>query len=101
MASMWMKLRLLRQCTDYWHEHNEEPCNYSVPDRDKQMEIYNFLGDKWTVANGNNVMTQGTWEECRNYFISNLKTPNDKSYLSIDDSNYYYDIEDMKNRYIK
>lgn len=101
ISSLWMKLRLLHQCTDYWHEHNDVPCKYGVIDRNRQMEIYNLFGNKWNISINDEIIKEGTWEECRNFFIKNIEIPDDINTMGIDDSNYYYDIKDMKDHYLK
>ena len=105
MQSLWMKLRLLHLCTDYWNERNYEPCHYSVAEKvdDDYLEIYNISGekDKWNVAISDRIIMDGTWEECRNCFISNLKVldRNDPRFGNRDD--YYYEVEEMQEHYLK
>lgn len=104
--SLWMKLRLLHQCTDYWHKHNiGEPCTYSVTVKNKggrMMEIYNTSGDVfgWVVSANDNIIKQGTWEECRNEFIERLDDGRSCPDEYRNNFSYYDTIKEMKKRYL-
>lgn len=105
IVSLWMKLRLLHQCTEYWYEHNDEPCYYMVMNKDREgklMEIYNLSGekDRWQVSVNDEIVKIGTWDLCRNEFISRLQIeqPNDK--YDSDVWSNIYENKAMYNRYI-
>lgn len=106
MKSLWMKLRLLHQCTEYWHKHNDEPCTYSVIDKDKAgkpMEICNMTGeeDGWQVdVNDETVMT-GTWEECRNAFIDRLDPGWCIGDKPEEEFAYFDEVRRMKQQYLQ
>lgn len=106
MRSLWMKLRLLRQCSEYWSQHNEELCPYSVIDKDadgKPMEICNLDGakDGWQVDVNDATIKVGTWEDCRNEFIKRLGNGDlDKAFeRGRGEYEYYIEVRDMKDRY--
>lgn len=106
MESLWMKLRLLHQCTDYWYEHNSQPCHYSVTETrgmKEPLEIYNITGekDKWHVALGDKIIHTGTWEECRDNYIENLNVPDLKDPRFDNHFNHYYEVNAMKARYLQ
>lgn len=82
IRSLWMKLRLFHQCTDYWCKHNKDshtPWQYQI----KAMSYHHtelrilFLNDEtYMVEEGDdNILLMGSWEECRNAFISMLPRP--------------------------
>lgn len=106
MNSLWMKMRLLRQCTEYWYEHNEQPCTYEVIDKTadfKPMGIYNLTGEKdaWQIEVDDQIVETGTWETCRNRFIALLgdrESVHDAIYRN--HSRYYDEIAEMKHRYL-
>ena len=105
MNSLWMKLRLLHQCTDYWYEHNDEPCTYSVTDKDsafQPMEIYNLSGkeDGWIVAIDDNMVATGNWYHCRNEFIKRLGYREHPDPIYNAHFRYYDEIREMKRRYL-
>ena len=103
MQSLWMKLRLLHQCTDYWYERNDEPCHYSVTEKTSKgvLEIYNLSGEGWTVALAEKIIADGTWEECRNRFIKELEVLDRKDPRFDNRADYYYEVEEMKEHYLK
>lgn len=75
--SLWMKLRLLHQCTEYWYDRNEEPCPYSVTTHSHEkipMEIYNITGgtNDWHLDSNDKCLICGTWEQVRNMLITSL-----------------------------
>lgn len=104
MKSLWMKLRLLHQCTDYWYEHNCEPCLYAVVEKihGRVMEIYNISGgnDQWNVSIADTIVKVGTWEECRDFFIYQLESKNFDEPGYSDNSDYYIEVNNMKERYL-
>ena len=72
---LWMKLRLLHQCTDFWYEKNQTPCEYqvtSVCHDGSPMCIYSLRKDKWCITVNEETAFVGAWDECRNWFIWNL-----------------------------
>lgn len=76
IKSMWMKLRLLHQCSDYWYKHNDESCPYEVKNVTKDNKIVDISSTeygRWNVSIGDEVIIIGTWEQCRNVFISYLE----------------------------
>ena len=103
MQSMWMKLRLLHQCTDYWYERNDEPCHYSVTEKTSKgiLEIYNLSGEGWTVALAEKIIADGAWEECRNRFIKELEALDRNDPRFDNRADYYYEVEEMKEHYLK
>lgn len=103
IESLWMKLRLLHVCTDYWHEHNDTPCPYSLVDRDikgKPMEICKML-EYWQLDVNDETVKTGSWQECRNAFIERL---DDGSRLNRafehDEYAYYMTVRELKARYL-
>lgn len=105
IVSLWMKLRLLHQCTEYWAEHNEEPCHYTVIDQDKDgkpMEICNLSGGKheWQVDVNDETVKVGTWAECRDEFISRLKIADPNVSYNSEDWDYLHENREMYERYI-
>ena len=105
MVSLWMKLRLLHQCTEYWAEHNEEPCSYTVIDKDyagRPMEICNLSGGEheWQVDVNDETVKVSTWAECRNEFISRLKREEPSGDYDSDVWSYVHENREMYQRYI-
>lgn len=103
IKSLWMRLRLLHQCAEYWVEHNDTPCNYSVVDKNADglpMKIsYNLL--EWLVQVDGHTFSVGKWDKARDAFISQLGQPNKEwTELSNEEWSYYSEIKDMKKRYL-
>ena len=106
IKSLWMKLRLLHQCAEYWGEHNDEPCPYSVIDKNgigDPMEIYNLTGqpNDWCVGVNDQIVASGSWEKCRNTFIASLPDGVNWTQYDNDDWCHYKEIADMKDKYVK
>ena len=105
IVSLWMKLRLLHQCTEYWAEHNEEPCRYTVIDKDKDgkpMEICNLSGGEheWQVDVNDETVKVGTWAECRDELISRLAIADPNITYPSDRWEYLHENREMYERYI-
>jgi hypothetical protein len=73
--SVWMKLRLLHECSEYWYEHNEGACPYVAHTTDwrkRELTIRPMAAGCYTVcADGKEVYT-GEWEGARNNLINLL-----------------------------
>lgn len=77
IVSLWMKLRLLHQCSDYWYKHNgsDKPFNTEVKSVDylnhelviKPIGYHFFL-----VTSDGEQVCSGSWTKCRNTFIQLL-----------------------------
>lgn len=84
VKSLWMKLRLLHQCSDYWYQHNAEPFNVAVTTIDRNMKPLSIEAlelNQWQVEGDGEVQASANWKSCRNKFIellpklSDIKTP--------------------------
>ena len=109
---LWMKLRLLHQCTDYWYERNDTPCDYQVTSQTQDgspMTIYPLRKDKWCITVNEDTAFVGGWDECRNWFIYNLPQWKGEGPITVDnplrqlyaERTYMmerYDEESRKNR---
>lgn len=103
IKSLWMRLRLLHQCSEYWDEHNKTTCPYSLTDKDyagRPMKIYYNEGE-WHVEVKGLTFSEGNWDKARDAFISQLGEPNDDwGKLGHEEWSYYSEIRDMKKRYL-
>lgn len=80
IKSLWMKLRLLHQCADYWYQHNAEPFNVAVTTVDrngKSLSIEALELNQWQVEVDGEVQASGNWKSCRNKFIELLPKSSD------------------------
>lgn len=81
IKSLWMKLRLFHQCTDYWFEHNldsQTPCKYEIRALDfrrKNIKILSVNSGIYMVSNDDRILLIGDWQTCRNAFIVMLPRP--------------------------
>lgn len=70
-----MKLRLLKQCSDYYFEHNGECPDYSVTLKsEKGLYVSLFLiGENfWRVMYDGRIDTEGAWDDCCEAFRHRL-----------------------------
>lgn len=80
IKSLWMQLRLLHQCSEYWYERNDEPFNATVKSIDfllQEMSITAVSAKSWVVQVNGMAVCAGTWEKCRNCFIRLLPRRSD------------------------
>lgn len=107
IKSLWMKLRLLRVCTEYWGENNlGEPCDYSV--EYDGMEIFNLSGreNDWHVYKNDEPIAEGNWAYCRNAFLQQIEVPaenDEQAWIHASQIGKYgelYEIKEMKERYL-
>lgn len=73
--SLWLKLRLLHQISDYHYQHSEEPCFAKVSSKQysgKEVSICQSKKDWWIIKSGDIVVSSGHWEKCKNSFINLL-----------------------------
>ena len=79
--SLRMKLRLLHDCSDYWHEHNEGECPYTAFSEDKQHRILKLrslaVGCYAVYADGEEVCA-GTWDQALHNFVNLLPGYDDR-----------------------
>ena len=104
--SLWMKLRLLHQCTEYWYARNETPCPYSVTTKSHEgepMEIYNIVGGTkdWHLDIKDECLISGTWEQVRDMLIASLpkERPN-MIYGTGEDDALIAEAEEMRAHYL-
>lgn len=80
-CSLRMKLRLLHECSDYWHEHNEGECPYTAFSEDKRHRILKMRslakGCYAVYADGAEVCA-GTWDQALHNFVSLLPGYDDR-----------------------
>lgn len=72
MVSLWMKLRLLHQCSEYWYQHNSEQFNASVSSlsyHHKKLTITAYGAESWRVCEDGVIICIGDWKTCRDKFI--------------------------------
>lgn len=75
IKSLWLKLRLLHQISDYHYQHSEEPYTVTVSSKQycgKKVSISQPKKGWWIVKSDDVVVSSGDWEKCKNYFISTL-----------------------------
>lgn len=75
IKSLWLKLRLLHQISDYHYQHNEEPYTVTVSSKQycgKKVSISQPKKGWWIVKSDDVVVSSGDWKKCKNYFISTL-----------------------------
>lgn len=75
IKSLWLKLRLLHQISDYHYQYSEEPYAVAVSSKQycgKKVFISQPKKGWWTVKSDDVVVSSGDWEKCKNYFISTL-----------------------------
>lgn len=75
IKSLWLKLRLLHQISDYHYQHNEEPYTVTVSSKQycgKKVSISQPKKGWWIVKSDDVVASSGDWKKCKNYFISTL-----------------------------
>lgn len=110
IESLWMRLRLLHQCADYWYQQNEEPFNDDVTalsQNHKRLTIMALSYNNWYVEEDGEVVVIGDWETCRNAFIRLLPTCSEVSALNERSADYEdmswaaYWGDLMRERYIK
>ena len=73
--SLRMKLRLLKECVDYWHEHNEGRCPYkahAMDYRGRVLTIYPVVSGAWEVQPDNREVYCGKWEPALRNFVNLL-----------------------------
>lgn len=75
IKSLWLKLRLLHQISDYHYQHSEEPYAVTVSSKQycgKALSVGQPKKGWWIVKSDDVVVSSGDWEKCKNYFISML-----------------------------
>lgn len=75
IKSLWLKLRLLHQISEYHYQHSEEPYTVTVSSKQycgKKVSISQPKKGWWNVKSDDVVVSSGDWEKCKNYFISML-----------------------------
>ena len=104
IKSLWMRLRLLRVCAEYWQERNEEPCTYSVSY--KGYELYSLSSGVWHLAYGDEILVSGDWQTCRNKFLSLQSVPeigDEKAWIDASERGEWeelYELHQMRQRYL-
>lgn len=67
MVSEDMKLRLLKMCSDYYFEHNDECPEYRVTEKNERNHAASILpiGENyWRVLYDDKIAMEGSWDEC-------------------------------------
>lgn len=62
-----MKLRLLKQCSDYYFEHNSECPEYKATEKNERNHAVSILliGENyWRVLYNDKIAMEGSWDEC-------------------------------------
>lgn len=75
IKSLWLKLRLLHQISDYHYQHSEDSYTVTVSSKQycgKKVSISQPKKGWWIVKSDDVVVSSGDWERCKNYFISTL-----------------------------
>ncbi len=75
ISSLWLKLRLLHQCSEYHYEHSSGNSNMVVDAMKRnggRISISETPGRTWIVKFDGNEIISGSWETCRDVFIHNL-----------------------------
>lgn len=75
IKSLWLKLRLLHQISEYHYQHSEEPYTVTVSSKQycgKKASISQPKKGWWVVKSDDVVVSSGDWEKCKDYFISTL-----------------------------
>lgn len=80
ISSLWLKLRLLHQCSEYHYEHSSEKANMVVDAMKRnggRISISETVSRTWIVKSDGYTMVSGKWELCRDVFIHNLPRKED------------------------
>jgi hypothetical protein len=62
-----MKLRLLKQCSDYYFEHNSKCPEYKATEKNERNHAVSILliGENyWRVLYNDKIAMEGSWDEC-------------------------------------
>jgi hypothetical protein len=73
--SLRMKLRLLRECSEYWHEHNEGCCPYkahAMDYRKRDLTISSTAEGCYVVRADGGEVYGGLWEPALRNFVNLL-----------------------------
>ena len=73
--SLRMKLRLLKECVDYWHEHNEGRCPYkahAMDYRKRDLTISSTAEGCYVVKADGGEVYGGLWEPALRNFVNLL-----------------------------
>ena len=79
IVSLEMKLRLFRQCTEYWINHHQgvEPCPYRITEKYRENRLVTMFQpngniDNWVVDENGDIATVGGFEHCLEWFRNRL-----------------------------
>lgn len=89
IESLWMKLRLLRQVSEYHYLHNEEPCKFVATvgiDNDVNVTITPISKERYLVKKNDVTIADAPWHIAINEFVSLLPTVSD------------FDLNDIRTR---
>lgn len=108
--SLWMKVRLLHECSDYWWEKNDEPCPYVAHSKaadDRELTIGTYAGGSYYVKADGQEVYAGEWEGARNNFINLLPDESNRKEDERDPWRHEewnllcWQGEELKQRYLK
>lgn len=89
IESIWMKLRLLRQVSEYHYQHNEEPCKFVATvgiSNDVNVTITPISKERYLVKKNDVTIADAPWHIALNKFVSLLPTVSD------------FDLNDIRTR---
>lgn len=92
IESIWMKLRLLRQVSEYHYLHNEEPCKFVATvgiDNDVNVTITPISKERYLVKKNDVTIADAPWHIAVNEFVSLLPTVSDFNLNDIRTRNNY------------
>lgn len=72
IRSIDMKMRLFKQCTEYWYEHNTEPCPYEVKGKSKrgrELKLVGLAKGVYDVSTNGNPFPCINFEDCSRIFL--------------------------------
>lgn len=79
IVSLEMKLRLFRQCTEYWINHHQgvEHCPYRITEKYRENRLVTMFQpngniDNWVVDENGDIATVGGFEHCLEWFRNRL-----------------------------